>query len=77
MDSEHIVGQMEVNTKEIGKIINHMVSVSINLATVIHMKANGWMEWNMEMEYINGKIQAFMKVNIKMMKNRVMENTNQ
>jgi hypothetical protein len=31
----------------------------------------------MEMEYINGKIQAFMKVNIKMMKNRVMENTNQ
>jgi hypothetical protein len=41
MDSEYIVGQMEVNTKEIGKIINHMVSVSINLATVIHMKANG------------------------------------
>lgn len=68
---------MEVNTKEIGKIINQMVSVFINLATVIHMKANGWMEWNMEKDYINGKIQAFMKDNIKMTKNKVMESSNQ
>ena len=71
MDMEYKFGKMELNTKETGDSIKHVVKESFGMLMETFLKVNGLMTKLMDMEFTSIKMELDTKENGKMIFNTV------